>query len=113
MIGRDHTADVAAVLAAHHAVVSGDVVGWRVVCSCGYNEPGSNPLPHVAAALLASETIAQALAAVEAVARVEALADEWRSATCVTDGAPCSWHRVALETADELDAALRPEGGDQ
>lgn len=40
------------------------------------------------------------------VAAVEALAGEWTTATCQTDGAPCSWHRVAAECATELRAAL-------
>lgn len=44
-------------------------------------------------------------------ARVEALADEWTHATCQTDGAPCSWHRVSAECADELLAALAADDG--
>ena len=37
---------------------------------------------------------------------VETLADEWEGATCQTDGAPCSWHRVAGECATDLRALL-------
>jgi hypothetical protein len=37
---------------------------------------------------------------------VEALAGEWQGATCQTDGAPCSWHRVAGECAADLRALL-------
>ena len=40
----------------------------------------------------------------EALAPVLALADEWSGATCITDGAPCSWHRVAVDCATELRA---------
>lgn len=37
---------------------------------------------------------------------VLALADEWTHASCQTDGAPCSWHRVSAECADELRAVV-------
>ena len=43
------------------------------------------------------------------IAAVEALAEEWSTATCQTDGAPCSWHRVSAECAAELLAALDGE----
>ncbi|WP_232676709.1 hypothetical protein [Nocardioides sp. R-C-SC26] len=36
----------------------------------------------------------------------EALLQGWTTATCQTDGAPCSWHRVSAECAAELRAAL-------
>ena len=36
----------------------------------------------------------------------EALADEWTAATCITDGAPCSFHRHADGYATDLRAAL-------
>ncbi len=39
-------------------------------------------------------------------AAVAALAEEWSTATCQTDGAPCSWHRVSAECAAELRDAL-------
>lgn len=51
------------------------------------------------AALLAARTR-------EALTRVEALTVEWTTATCQTDGAPCSWHRVSAECAAELTATL-------
>lgn len=47
---------------------------------------------------------------------VRALPDEWTSATCVTNGAPCSFHRQAEGYAADLRAALsasaEPEGGE-
>jgi len=59
---------------------------------------------HVAAALLATPPIAQALAAVEAVARVEALAEHW-----ATDPHSLLGIRNAAEcVAHDLRAALRP-----
>jgi len=103
-------ATVAAVLAEHRAVVSGDDDGWHVVCSCGHNELSDDPLPHVATALLAAPPIAQALAAVEAVARVEALADEWEHRYDTGDhmlGCPDGAGYYDLLTTD-LRAALRP-----
>ena len=41
--------------------------------------------------------------------RVRALADEWESATCITDGAPCSFHRQAEGYASDLRAVLGEE----
>ena len=41
--------------------------------------------------------------------RIDAARDlilEWTNATCQTDGAPCSWHRVAAVCAAELRVAL-------
>lgn len=93
-------ATVAAMLAEHRAVVSGDDDGWHVVCSCGHNELGDDPLPHVAAALLAAPPIAQALAAVEAVARVEALADNADARANVEH-----W----MVSTEAIRAALRPD----
>lgn len=37
-----------------------------------------------------------------ALASVRRLLTEYREATCVTDGAPCSWHRTAIEVANEI-----------
>lgn len=45
--------------------------------------------------------------------RVEALRVTWTEATCQTDGAPCSWHRVSAECATELDAALADPATDK
>jgi hypothetical protein len=40
------------------------------------------------------------------VAQVEELLPTWTEATCQTDGAPCSWHRVAAECAAEVRTEL-------
>jgi hypothetical protein len=40
------------------------------------------------------------------VADLQRLAEGWTQATCQTDGAPCSWHRVSADCADELRALL-------
>ena len=137
MTGRDHTADVAAVLAGKH-VSDGDPTtpecrGCRE--NCLYCE-GHHPWPCEVVALLASEPIAQALAAVEAVARAEAergtlaaAVDRVRRRHPRGDEesgllAPGLWcPTCGRERTDggfggcpdrnSLSAALRPEGGDQ
>lgn len=43
-------------------------------------------------------------------ARVSALARDWTQATCITDGAPCSFHRQAPGYAADLRAALAEDG---
>lgn len=40
------------------------------------------------------------------VERVRGLVDEWLAATCLTDGAPCSFHRHATGYRDDVLAAL-------
>lgn len=104
-------ATVAAVLAEHRAVVSGDDDGWHVVCSCGHNKLGDDPQPHLAAALLAAPPIAQALAAVEVVARVEALAGEWEQKWLAGRGYlndPVTRMTRLDKAAEQIRVALRP-----
>lgn len=65
--------------------------------------------PMVGAELRAAGLLADPAAVEQAQrdrAAVEGLLHEWTNATCQTDGAPCSWHRVAAECADELRTAL-------
>lgn len=58
-------------------------------------------------AIVAADRLrARAEAAESALERVRVLPQEWRSATCVTDGAPCSFHRHAEGYAADLVAAL-------
>lgn len=67
------------------------------------------------AALLIRATAAESArdAAEGAIERVLALADEWETATCITDGAPCSFHRHASGYAGDLRAALAPVTTDE
>jgi hypothetical protein len=108
---------VAAVLAEHEGTpasresTTGGINRYARACICGEPMPWEPPAlteahrTHVAAVV--EQVVAAHTAALAAkVAAVEALADEWTTATCQTDGAPCSWHRVAAECADELRAAL-------
>lgn len=97
-------------------------LGWSVNRGDYYADENAHN-QHVAEALLASPPIAQALAAVEAVGRVEALADNLRDEIqdLRADVPPVGPSRVAhvYRTAglgdahDRLRAALRPEGGTQ
>lgn len=44
-----------ATLDAHRVIVSGDVDGWHVVCSCGHTAAGAEPNAHLAAVLTAEQ----------------------------------------------------------
>lgn len=61
---------LAGVLAAHRAIVSGDVDGWHVICHCGFKAPGVDTTAHIAGAL--SDWLAAHDAALTAKARAEA-----------------------------------------
>ena len=112
--GRDHTADVAAAIMVgvvdDHAVVATGLGEWCCKCSPGDWRPSAHRGPHVVAAILASEPIAQALAAVEAVARVEALFEEWEGWAKTRSTPRIDAFRDAAQYGR---AALRPEGDDQ
>lgn len=106
------TATVAAVLAAHN------VGNWREIrgrygrfCTCGEmldaRDVTGSHRTHLAAALLASEPIAQALAAADAVARVEALDRGHVGHGCTFPDDAC----VCAVPLFDLRAAIRPEGG--
>lgn len=79
---------IAAVLAEHRAMVSGDIDGWHVICSCGYDELGTDSSAHVA------EQIASRLAAATGAREADAAARAGGCGACAACDPPGAFVRM-------------------